>query len=277
MQERLTDGISVEPSVTKLGPAHRGSVLVAGSHGGRYAAWLAVRAGVRGVILNDAGRGLEDAGIAGIHWLDDIELPAATVDAWSARIGDGADMMARGRISAVNRTAAALGCAVGMAALDAARAMTRAPLIDRAIPMLDEGRQLLRAAGAQPAIWALDSAALVRSEDAGAVLIIGSHGGAPGGDPARALQADALAAVFNDAGIGIDRAGLSRLPMLDSRGIAAATVGAATARIGEGDSAWRTGIISVVNDTAREKGGRPGQTVPDFVATITTTPWREPE
>src|SRR5262245_60888327 len=36
-------------SVTRLDASHRGVVLVAGSHGGIFAAWLAARAGVRAV------------------------------------------------------------------------------------------------------------------------------------------------------------------------------------------------------------------------------------
>jgi hypothetical protein len=275
MVKSKSGSVVIEPTVTKLGPAHRGCVLIAGSHGGRYAASLAARAGVRGVVLNDAGIGLDRAGIAGVHWLDGFGIPAAAVDAWSARIGDGADMAARGRISAVNRTARHLGCAVGMTAADCARAMIKAPLAGGDVPDLQEGRALLRPATGhpeigRPAIWALDSAALVKPDDAGCVLIIGSHGGIPGGEAARALMVDARAAVFNDAGIGVDQAGLSRLPALDLRGIAAATVAATTARIGEGESTWQTGIISVVNETAHVRGGRPGQTVPEWVHAVLT-------
>jgi len=260
--------ILVAPSVTKLGSRHRGAVLVAGSHGGRYAALLAARAGIRAVILSDAGGGFEQAGTAGIAALDDWGIPGAAVDVWSARIGDGADMLARGRISVVNAAAAALGCEAGMAVAACAELMRAAPLPERLPPPGSEDRWLLCPPGPRPAVWALDSASLVAPGDAGAVLMLGSHGGTPGGDPARALMVDALAAVFNDAGIGIERAGLSRLPMLDRRGIAAATVAAATARIGEGRSTWQTGVISAVNETAAAWGARIGQTAPELAATI---------
>ena len=63
------------------------------------------------------------------------------------------------------------------------------------------------------------------------------------------------AGVFNDAGIGIDDAGTTRLPALDARGIPAFTVSAV---IGEAGSTYRDGIISVVNRAAQALGARPG-------------------
>jgi len=108
----------------------------------------------------------------------------------------------------------------------------------------------------------LDSASLVRPDDAGAIVLIGSHGGGP---PANALKADCRAAIFNDAGIGIDGAGIARLPVLARRGIAAATVSAESARIGDGRSIWESGIVSAVNDRAAAAGGSVGMTVQDLV------------
>jgi hypothetical protein len=89
-----------------------------------------------------------------------------------------------------------------------------------------------------------------------------------GGRPQTAIAVEALAAVFNDAGIGIDRAGVSRLPALDARGIAAATVSAASARIGDARSAWATGRLSAVNRLAAQAGGAEGMRLPEFVDRI---------
>jgi hypothetical protein len=119
-----------------------------------------------------------------------------------------------------------------------------------------------------PQVWALDSASLVAAEHLGSVLLIGSHGGLPGGDSAAALRVDALAAVYNDAGIGRDEAGIGRLPALDARGIAGATVAAASARIGEGRSTYADGVISRVNQAAALLGGRPGMTAIEFVEAV---------
>jgi hypothetical protein len=69
-----------------------------------------------------------------------------------------------------------------------------------------------------------------------------------------ALRTDAFAAVFNDAGIGVEEAGVGRLPALDRRGIAAFTVAAASARIGEARSSFEDGVISRVNAAAAGLG-----------------------
>ena len=109
----------VADSVTTLPATARGAVLLSGSHGGTYAAYLAARAGVRAVILNDAGVGRDRAGIGGLALLDTIGMAAATISHRSARIGDGEDGRQRGVISHVNRHASALGVKAGMPAADA--------------------------------------------------------------------------------------------------------------------------------------------------------------
>jgi hypothetical protein len=119
-----------------------------------------------------------------------------------------------------------------------------------------------------PAVWALDSAAAVGPSHVGAIVVTGSHGGLLGGRPDTALKYDVLAAVFNDAGIGIDEAGVSRLPALDARGVAAATVAAASARIGDARSTYEDGILSHVNSCAAALGIAPGTSARAFVATV---------
>ena len=104
------DGIVQADSVTRLGPEDAGKVLIGASHGGVYAANLAARAGLRAVILNDAGIGKDGAGIAGLAYLDKIGMAAATIGHNTARIGDGRDMASRGIISRVNAAAGARGC-----------------------------------------------------------------------------------------------------------------------------------------------------------------------
>jgi hypothetical protein len=99
----------VTDSVTSLGPEARGCAVLAASHGGMYAAYLAARAAVKAVVLCDAGVGRERAGIGGLDYLDRLGMPAAAVGHRSARIGDGADCMARGIISHANASALRLG------------------------------------------------------------------------------------------------------------------------------------------------------------------------
>ena len=82
------------------------------------------------------------------------------------------------------------------------------------------------------------------------------------------MKYDALAAIFNDAGVGADGAALTRLPPLDARGIAAVTVDCMSARIGDARSAWETGVLSHANETAKELGARAGMSTQDFVAGV---------
>ena len=257
--------ILVSDSVTKLGPDPAGAVAVTASHGGIYAAYLAATAKLRGVVFNDAGVGLEEAGIAGLAYLDALGTAAAAVDCFSARIGDGADMMARGILSHVNEAAARLGVRAGQACAGAAEKLRQGSPPECAPPPFGEARVLLRHLAGEPAVWGLDSNSLAEPTDAGAILVTGSHGGLLGGKPESAIRIAALAAVYNDAGMGIENAGISRLPALAARGVAGATVAAASARIGDARSAWATGRLSAVNAPAEACGVRLGMSVPAFV------------
>jgi hypothetical protein len=94
------------------------------------------------------------------------------------------------------------------------------------------------------------------------VLVIGSHAALHGARPDSALGVAARAAVFHDAGNGA--AGVTRLPVLAARGIAAVAVDGATARIGEGRSLWESGIVAHLNDPAARSGATRGMTVREF-------------
>lgn len=266
MAQEIADvRVEILDSITKLTDYHRGQVVVAASHGAEYAAYLAAKGGARAVILNDAGVGKDGAGISGLPYLDALGMAAATISHRSARIGDGADMSARGVISHVNSAAEKLGCAAGQSCAACTDLLRSSPPVTVSPPPQTENRILLRENPDEPAVWGLDSASLVLPEDANHVVICGSHGEALGGQPETALRVDAVGAVFNDAGIGIDNAGISRLPALDGRNIPAATVSAKSARIGDAQSIYEDGVISKVNETAAALGVAPGMRTPDFV------------
>lgn len=254
--------IVVADSVTTLGDLHRGTVVVTGSHGGRIAAIYAAKAEVRAAAFNDAGRGLDDAGIAGLGALDAIGIPAFAVAHTSARIGDGGDTLASGVVSVANRTAGRCGVRAGMPCRDAAAVLCDAPWTRGVVEPLAETRALLLPAerGRAP-VLGCDSIGLVRPADAEAVLVIGSHGALHGGDPRTALPVDARGAFFHDAGRGKDDVGVSRLPVLDARGVPAAAVDSHSARIGDARSLWQTGVISACNEAARARGAAVGMTV----------------
>ena len=257
--------IRVHDSITHLDEQDAGTIVVAASHGGRYCGYCAAKGHVLGAIFSDAGIGLENAGIAALDYLDALGIPAATVDYRSARIGDGADLAQRGRVSFCNRCARELGCAPGQTTMECAERMERAQRSGTTPPVYEEARTLLLERPGREKVWGLDSNSLVTPEDTGSIVVTGSHGAILGGKPETALRIDALAAVYNDAGVGIDDAGISRLPALDARGIAAVTVDAQTARIGDARSTWETGKISHANSLAQAYGCRVGMSVPAFV------------
>lgn len=258
--------IVLADTITKSGPESLSAVIVSGSHGGVYPAYLACKAGAKAVILNDAGMGKDNAGIGCIDYCQSSGVAAATVAHNSARIGDTEDMMQRGIISAVNEIAAALGCRRDMSCTEAARLMEQAmdikPLPGQAYA---EARTTLSAESGKRRVLALDSVSLVQAEDIDQIILTGSHGGLVGGNPAMALRVDAFAAIYNDAGIGIDNAGISRLPALQERGIAAATVDCRSARIGNAHSTYYDGILSALNPTAERLGGKKGMPARVFV------------
>ena len=251
-------------SITFVTPEHRGRVVVAGSHGGRYCGYLAAKAGVLGVILNDAAVGSDDAGIGSLAFLAPLGIPAATVAHDSARIGDAEDMCARGRISHCNEPARLLGCEPGQTCAETVRRITArpAPDVPPEAPAGEEARFVLRPAeDGQAEVIGCDSASLVRPDDVERIVVTGSHCGALPGRPGYGLGVRARGAVFNDAGGG---AGVARLPRLDAQGIPGAAVAAASARIGEARSTWETGIISAANELAASRGVHAGMTVPEF-------------
>lgn len=262
--EEVPSGVIAADTVTRPTDAWKGAVLVAGSHGGIYAAYCAVKAGVRGVILNDAGRGKDDAGIGGIGYCEALGIPYATIATMSARIGNGGDMIERGVISATNRIAERLGVRPGMPCAEAAALMTAAALSTAPVMPYAEARSELQPGASGRRVILLDSISLVGPSDVGQVLVSGSHGAILGIEKAAALKIDGYAAFFNDAGGGADDAGFTRLPALDERGIAAGTVAAMSARIGDARSSYDSGVLSRVNETARRLGGAEGMTLKAF-------------
>jgi hypothetical protein len=117
-----------------------------------------------------------------------------------------------------------------------------------------------------PALRIVDSITQLNASDAGCIAISGSHGGL---SSARyALAARPLLSVFNDAGVGLDNAGLAALDFLQAHGLAACTVAHHSARIGEARSTLASGIVSSTNAGANALGIQPGSTcrqVVDFI------------
>ncbi|WP_439590663.1 hypothetical protein [Hydrogenophaga sp.] len=90
--------------------------------------------------------------------------------------------------------------------------------------------------------------------DAGCIALSGSHGGLSSARYALAVRP--LLSVFNDAGIGLDDAGIAGLALLQSHGLAACAVSHTSARIGQAASTLNDGVVSCANDAALALGIR---------------------
>ena len=112
----LTSGsrrIIIMDSITKVTADDVGAFVVAASHGGASSGEFALEVPLGLVVLNDAGIGKDQAGIASLGMLERRGVPGATVSHDSARIGDARDMWESGVISRVNAQAEALGLKEG--------------------------------------------------------------------------------------------------------------------------------------------------------------------
>lgn len=125
--EQGTDGAILACwSFSRVDGQHPHDVFLVASHGAKIMALYALRVHPKGMICNDAGRGLDDSGVEGIWELDTHSIPAATVSTDSARIGDPLSTW-HGQVSEANMAARRLGIAVGDSAQQAARTMLAAP------------------------------------------------------------------------------------------------------------------------------------------------------
>ena len=117
------------------------------------------------------------------------------------------------------------------------------------------------------ALRIVDSITKLNTGDADCIAVSGSHGGL---SSARyALAAKPVLSMFNDAGGGLDNAGMAALDYLQAHGLAACVVAHTSARIGEARSTLATGVVSGVNGAASVLGVQAGwtcqQTV-DFIS-----------
>ena len=117
------------------------------------------------------------------------------------------------------------------------------------------------AEGAEGRIVIMDSITKVSPEDEGQIVLSASHGGASSGEFALAVPLKLV--LFNDAGVGKNRAGVSSLDMLGGRGIACAMIGHESGMIGDAQDMWDHGVLTHVNPQAAALGLAPGRSAKD--------------
>ena len=98
----------------------------------------------------------------------------------------------------------------------------------------------------------MDSIGEVQAEDAGTVVITGSHAGLNVTE--YVLRYPLRAAFFNDAGVGKDDAGIAALAILQDKGIPAGAVAHTSACIGDASDTYTNGVLSHVNQAAQNIG-----------------------
>ena len=111
----------------------------------------------------------------------------------------------------------------------------------------------------------LDAAPLLVAEDAGQIVVTGSHAAMFRGRPDGIVGPEVRAIFFSDAGVGLDGAGIARLADLDRRGIPAGTASADSAPIGDARAIYADGVLSHVNEGAAKLGAAPGMTIKAFI------------
>lgn len=106
----------------------------------------------------------------------------------------------------------------------------------------------------------LDSIAEIRPEDAGCLVISGSHGGLSAAQFAIAVPLRGC--FFNDAGFGKDDAGVAGLALLSCPAAAYSHV---SARIGDAADAWAHGMLTRMNAAGVTMDWQEGLSIPDAV------------
>jgi hypothetical protein len=232
-------------------------VLVTASYIGVLPARLLREHLPRAVIGFDGGVGPLGANMAGLWYMEALNIPAAAVDVMSIVLGDGVDTYRNGRISHLNRPAADCGVQVGMATHEAARLMLeRDPgnpgayqvTNRRVMHETPEGRQVV----------VTDSIVFGTEADQRNVLVTAGHTGRSGAR--HIINVRPYGFICSDGGKGRDDAGMAGLAMVESEGLAGATVDARLARMGDGLSSYHEGIISACNGLARAAGVQVGMT-----------------
>ncbi len=118
--------IIIVETTSDVDEGNSNDIIITGSHQALNSCEYLLQNKVKGAIGNDAGKGKQDAGIAGLRLLDEHGIPAAAVDTMTARIGDGDSTYEQGKVSAVNEAARKLGVTPGISAKEAADKMLAA-------------------------------------------------------------------------------------------------------------------------------------------------------
>lgn len=254
--------ITAMDSAYDVAPGNRArDVVVNASYCGVLPARFIAEHSPRGAIGVDCGIGPEGASIAGLWYLEALNIPAAVADVMTVHLGDGVDLYEQGVISFANQPAADRGVTAGMPVRVAAQM-----LLERDVDLHSAAEVTNRTVvGEGPdgrQIIATDSIAFGLPEDRDRnVLLTAGHTGRSAVPYLTAVHP--LGFICSDGGGGRDLAGTAGLALVEDLGLAGATVDARTARMGSGMSTWNDGVISACNVHATAAGVRVGMSAQD--------------
>lgn len=242
-------------------PANRGvDILVNASYCGILPARFIATHRPRGAIGVDCGVGPAGASIAGLWYLEALNIPAAVADVMTVRLGDGNDLYDYGVISFLNRPAGDCGVACGMPVAEAAALLLER---DPGDPNADEvtHRTVVDQGPEGRQVVCTDSIAFGLPEDVNNVLLTAGHTGRSA--VPYLLKVRPYGFICSDGGGGREKSGSAGLRMVEAEGIAGATVDARYAKMGDGLSTYNDGVISNANSLALAAGVEIGMTAKD--------------
>lgn len=278
----LTDQIVLLDSLGDIKTDNTFPILVCASHcgdDGTFARKLK-NCRVKAVFLNNAGIGKNQAGIRGLTHYEAKNILACAVDHYSAEIGVARDTWESGIISHMNAQAGEAGIRVGDTVKEAVTRIING--IDRLSseqhfkgsesqhPENQQGKVDLKKQSQLQIdgvnITVTDSITFLNENNAGDIVVCGSHGGLSAGEYAQKYRVKAV--FFNDAGIGKNNAGVKSLENLSDKGILACTVDCMSAEIFNGLDVFENGIISVCNQLATTCGINKNMSVKEAIQKI---------
>jgi len=280
----LPEGVILLDSLGDLQPDNVSPVLVCASHcgdNGTFARKLK-NCHVKAVFLNNAGIGKNQAGISGLVHYEIENILACAVDCNSAEIGVARDTWESGIISHTNNLAEKAGIQTGDSVQEAVAKIINLIDLPSSIQVnkhfestVNEKKESTGKVDLQKqiqiqiegvSITVTDSITFLNENNAGDIVVCGSHGGVSAGHYA---QKHGLKAVFfNDAGIGKNNAGIKGLDGLNDAGIIACTVDCMSAEIFNGQDTLENGIITVCNQLAKARNIREMMTVKEALKLI---------
>lgn len=281
----LPEGIVLLDSLGDLQANNTSPILVCGSHcgGNRELAAHVKKCHVQAVFLNCAGIGKNKAGIRGLIHYEAEGVLACAVDHYSAEIGISNETWENGCISHTNTQAEAMGIEIGDSVKEAV-----AKIVDRIKPpsstqkskqVESPGKNAVQDNSSKADlkkqrqtqvdgvdITVTDSITFLNKNNAGDIVVCGSHGGLSAGHYAQKHKVKAV--FFNDAGIGKNNAGVKSLEFLSDAGILACTVDCMSAEIFNGQDVLANGIVSVCNQLATTQKIKEKMTVREAIQYI---------